>query len=94
MAVTTEDLVTLKDQAVAACAAIVTALDTANSVAIYAASEQCVAAVKASSLYDAADQDEHATSVADHKAATQVALDALEVVEHATPDPNEQEPQR
>lgn len=67
MATTVDDLIYLKDDAVAACAAIVAAWEDRALDVIEGAVHQAKDIAERAELYDAADQDDQAVSIEDYE---------------------------
>lgn len=65
MATTIDDLIGLKDEAVDACGGVVAAWETGD---LAAAVRECQAVIERAELYDAAEEDENATSIEDYEA--------------------------
>jgi hypothetical protein len=79
MATTVDDLIDLKDQAIAACYAMVAAWERGED-----AIDEIRTAIERAELYDAADEDELAVSIEDHERLESV----CEVAECAHRDPD------
>jgi hypothetical protein len=64
MGTTVDDLIDLKDEAVAACHAVVAAWEKGD---LAAAANYCSGVIEQAELYDAAEEDPQAVSIEDHE---------------------------